>query len=85
LFCSLLTEEQKTTYLNNLDILRGSVEPYSDEDLECIIEKMKENHYKVLNQNLTKVIENTNDTEIKKSKLAEKFNNKKKSMLNRRK
>ncbi|MDE5856135.1 MAG: toprim domain-containing protein [Anaeroplasmataceae bacterium] len=85
LFCSLLTEEQKTTYLNNLDILRGSIEPYSDEDLECILRKMEDMHYKVSNQNLTKVIESTNDMELKKTKLAEKFKNKKKSMSNRRK
>lgn len=85
LFCSLLTEEEKTTYLNNLEILRGSVEPYSDEDLECIFEKMQAIHYQVINEKLTKLIENTNDTELKKTKLAEKFKNKKKSMPSRRK
>ncbi|MCM1130889.1 MAG: hypothetical protein NC325_04240, partial [Anaeroplasma bactoclasticum] len=85
LFCSLLSEEQKTTYLNNLDILRGSVEPYSDEDLECILRKMEDMHYKVSNQNLSMVIESTNNMELKKKKLAEKFENKKKSMSNRRK
>lgn len=85
LFCSILTENQKTVYLNSLEILRGSIEPYSDEDLECIIQKMKEVHIQVLNQRLTDVIQSSSDTEVKKSKLAEKFNNKRKSMLNRRK
>ncbi|MDE7263541.1 MAG: DNA primase [Anaeroplasmataceae bacterium] len=84
LFCSLLTEDQKKVYLDNLNQVRGAIEPYGEEDLECIIQKMKKDHLKVANQNLTNQIKNTNDNEVKKIKLAEKFKNKK-SMLNRRK
>ncbi len=84
LFCSILTEEQKKVYLDNLESIRGAIEPYTDEDLECILSKMQEMHIKIVNQALTNQILLAKDSEIKKNKLAEKFNNKKKSMLNKR-
>lgn len=84
LFCQLLTEEQKRSYLNNLEVLRGAIEPYNDEDLECIIQKMHEVHLKIINGKLSQQISTTNDTEFKKNKLAEKFSNKRKSILNQR-
>lgn len=80
-FCSILSSEQQTTYLNNLELIRASSIPYNAEDLECIINKMKEVHYKVVNQKLSTAIIETNSLETKKAKLAEKFKNKKKSML----
>ncbi len=80
-FCNILSSEQQNAYFNNLELIRSSSEPYNDEDLECIINKMKEVHYKVVNLNLSKVINESNNLEIKKTKLAEKFKNKKKSML----
>ncbi len=80
-FCSILSIEQQNAYFSNLDLIRTSSEPYNEEDLECIINKMKEVHYKVVNINLSKAINESNNLEIKKTKLAEKFRNKKKSML----
>lgn len=83
-FCSILTEELKEAYLHNFDLIRGAIEPYTDEDLECILQKMHEVHLQILNYNLTQQILNTSDIELKKNKLAEKFSNKKKSILNKR-
>lgn len=83
-FCSLLTEEQKAAYLENLESVRGSIEPFNDEDLTCIIEKFKDVHFQVRNKDITDQFNASLDDETKKSKLAEKYKNKK-AMLNRRK
>ncbi len=80
-FCTMLNEEQKKVYLENLDKVRGSNDPYTDSDLECIFQKMHSMHFKAINKDLSNVILNSTDTEFKKKKLAEKFKNKKKSML----
>lgn len=87
LFCSILNEEQRRVYIENLEKVKGSSAPYTDADLECILKKMQEMHHKVLNQGLTQIIQNSTDIEFQKAKLAEKFNNKKQSMRmhNRRK
>lgn len=85
LFCSFLTEEQKKVYLENLESVRGAVEEYNDSDLACIIQKMKELHIKVQNETLTNQIKQTTDEKLKMKKLKEKYNNKKQTMIRRRK
>ena len=63
----------------------GAVEEYNDSDLACIIQKMKELHIKVQNETLTNQIKQTTDEKLKMKKLKEKYNNKKQTMIRRRK
>ena len=85
LFCSILTEQQKEVYLENLERLRGAIEVYNDEDLALIIEKMRAEHMKLVNKGIDDVILKTDDYQLKLKKIEEKFENKKKYMPNRRK
>ncbi|MDE7161915.1 MAG: hypothetical protein K2N65_04055, partial [Anaeroplasmataceae bacterium] len=61
-FCTMLNEEQKKVYLENLDKVRGSNDPYTDSDLECIFQKMHSMHFKAINKDLSNVILNSTDT-----------------------
>ncbi len=84
-FCSMLTEEQKRVYLDNIEQVRGTIDVYSDEDLARMLERIKKEHYKSQNKQIDTVIYTTQDTEIQAKKLAEKFENKRKIMPTRRK
>ncbi len=84
-FCSMLTEEQKRVYLDNIEQVRGTIDVYSDEDLARMLERIKKEHYKSQNKKIDTVIYTTQDTEIQAKKLAEKFENKRKIMPTRRK
>lgn len=85
LFCSLLSTELKQAYLDNLEILRGSTEVYGEEDLACIIEKMRKENYKYSNKKLTDQLNNAESVIDKTNKIAEKFKNLNKIMPTRRK
>lgn len=84
-FCSMLTEEQKRVYLDNIEQVRGTIEVYSDEDLARILDKIKKEHYISQNKKISETIHTSQDEEIQKKKIAEKFENRKKIMPTRRK
>ena len=73
-FLTLLTESQKSIYLENLQKIHNDNNPYNMEDLDAIIKKMKNDF---LNQKILLVnqkINNTNDDLKKIEFLNEKFN-----------
>ena len=80
-FCLLLTDNEKETYLDNLESLRGNNTPYDDKDLELIIKKMEEVSIIEQNKVYSKQIIENNDLE----KLLKKYQNKKKTTPTRRK
>lgn len=84
-FCSLLTEEEMNTYYSNMESLRNTNDPYSDQDLELCIEKIKEMNEKAKQDNESSKILNNSDEEVIKRSLAEKFKIKKKIDQSRRK
>lgn len=84
-FCSLLNDELKEQYLFNLEFIRGKIGVYGDADLNMIINKMKEVYYQVHNRVLTEQIIESDDIIFQTKKLADKFENKKKTMPTRRK
>lgn len=84
-FCKLLDEDLKEQYLFNLEYIRGKIGVYGDADLNMIINKMKEVYYQIHNRVLTEQIVESNDLSFQTKKLADKFENKKKTMPTRRK
>ena len=84
LFCELLTDEQKNTYLDNLESIRGNQDAYNDEDLNLIVDKMINDNLKEKNKILSLQINQTDDESEKIKKLAEKYKNKKNIMPYRR-
>jgi len=84
-FCSLLTEEEMNTYYSNMEFLRKTNDPYSDQDLEFCIDKIKEMNEKAKQDNESSKILSSLDEEVIKRSLAEKFKIKKKIDQSRRK
>ena len=79
-FISMLSKEEMTVYLNNIEQARTSIDPYNDADLALLIEKMSNKEFKERNKIIDKQIRTTNDAELKLLKINEKFKNKKKTM-----
>ena len=84
IFCSLLTEEQRQVYLDNLESLRGSAEVYNDKDLANIIKKMHEDTLKYENKKLSSQIDELENSDDKIAKISKKFQNRKRIMDVRR-
>lgn len=78
LFSTFLTEDQKTIYFDAIEAVRSSKEIYNDTDLECCIEKMKQQSFLEKNKVITSQLLNSNSEEAILKKLAEKFENRKK-------
>jgi len=81
----LLTEEDMNTYYSNMEFLRKTNDPYSDQDLEFCIDKIKEMNEKAKQDNESSKILSSLDEEVIKRSLAEKFKIKKKIDQSRRK
>lgn len=81
LFCSILTTEQKAVYLSIIEQLKGNPEKYSEADLECCIEKLKELEIKEEIRVLKEKAMKTQDPKM----LEQIYELKKSQMKNRRK
>lgn len=77
LFLKSLSQSEAEFYFNILELLRKDMNPYTDEDLELCLSKLKEDTYKIKNQNLSREVIKTDDVSKKARLLDEMFKNKK--------
>ena len=75
-FLKMLSSSEAEYYFNILEMLSKDKTPYTDEDLNDCLRKLKEDTYKVMNQALKNRILESNDSSKKSRLLDEMFRNK---------
>ena len=75
-FVQSLNDDDYNQYLRIVEAVEGDITPYTDEDLDDCLEKMKSVKFSKRNEKLTQDIIKESNDDKKKSLLAEKFKNK---------